>query len=315
MNIVILDGYTRNPGDLSFAPFEKLGKVTVYDSTRPQEVVQRCKGHEIVINNKVPLTKDLLEQMPWVKYIGLLSTGYNVVDIETATRLGIPVSFVPDYSTNAVAQHTFALLLELCNHVGEHAHDVTAGQWKECSRFCFWNAPLTELAGKTFGILGMGNIGKKVAGIATALGMHVIYHSRTPKNNLPYENVSLGELLNRSDVLSLHCPLTPQTAEMINKDTLAQMKPTAFIINTSRGPVLKEDDVAVALREHRLAGVGVDVLCQEPPKNGSPLIGAPNCVITPHIAWAAKETRKRLIDWAAENLQAYLEGHPQNLAK
>lgn len=315
MNIVILDGYTSNPGDLSFAPFEKLGNLTVYDSTTPQQVVERCKGHEIVINNKVPLTKELLEQMPWVKYIGLLSTGYNVVDVEAATRLRIPVSFVPDYSTNAVAQHVFALLLELCNHVGLHTNKVTNGAWQECSRFCFWSAPLTELSGKTFGILGMGNIGQKVASIAAAFGMKVIYHSRTPKPHLPYDWVSLEELLSEADVLSLHCPLTPQTTEIINSHTLAQMKPTAFLINTSRGPVLKEEDVAQALKEGKLAGVGVDVLCEEPPKNGSPLIGAPNCVITPHIAWAAKETRERLITWAADNLCAFLEGHPQNLAK
>lgn len=315
MNIVILDGYTCNPGDLSWAPFEAVGNLTVYESTEPNQVVQRCKGCEIVISNKTLLPKETLQQMPWVKYIGLLSTGYNVVDVKAAEELGIPVCYVPDYSTNAVAQHTFALLLELCNHVGRHSADVRAGQWETCRRFCFWNAPLTELAGKTFGILGMGNIGKKVAGIADALGMKVIYHSRTPKPHLPYEAVDLNTLFSQADVLSLHCPLTPETRGVINKETLSKMKPTAFLINTSRGPVFVEEDVAEALHQNRLAGVGVDVLCQEPPKDGSPLLTAPNCVITPHLAWAAKETRQRLIDWAAENLQAYLRGEPQNLAK
>ena len=315
MNIVILDGYTSNPGDLSWEPFENLGSLTVYDSTLPHQVIDRCRDCEIVISNKTPLTKELLENMPWVTYIGLLSTGYNIVDLETATRLNIPVAYVPDYSTNAVAQHTFALLLELCNHVGAHATAVREGQWEQCSRFCFWNAPLTELSGKTFGIFGMGNIGKKVAAIADALGMKVIYHSRTPKKDLPYQSVDFETLLTESDVLSLHCPLTPQTRGMIHKETLAKMKPTAFLLNTSRGPVFNEEDVAQALKDHKLAGVGVDVLGQEPPIEGSPLISAPNCVITPHIAWAAKETRERLIAWAAENLQAFLEGHPQNLAK
>lgn len=315
MNIVILDGYTCNPGDLSWAPFEQFGNLTVYESTEPHEVIERCEGCEIVISNKTLLPKETLVQMPWVKYIGLLSTGYNVVDIEAANALGIPVAYVPDYSTNAVAQHTFALLLELCNHVGRHSADVLDGQWESCRRFCFWNAPLTELAGKTFGILGMGNIGKKVAGIAAALGMRVIYHSRTQKPELPYRWVDLDTLFSHSDVLSLHCPLTPQTAEIINRDTLAKMKPTAFLLNTSRGPVFNEEAVANALHQNRLAGVGVDVLCQEPPKDGSPLLTAPNCVITPHLAWAAKETRQRLIDWAADNLQAFLQGTPKNLAK
>ena len=314
MNIVILDGYTCNPGDLSWAPFERFGKVTTYESTEPHQVLERCEGADIVISNKTLLPKETLERFKGVRYIGLLSTGYNVVDIKAAEELGIPVSYVPAYSTNAVAQHTFALLLELANHTGSHATAVRAGDWENCRRFCFWNAPLTELHGKTFGIFGLGSIGSAVAKIADAMGMKVIYHSRTPKE-LPYEWVSKEELFRRSDVLSLHCPLNGQTYRLINKQTLSLMKPTAFLINTTRGDVVEEADLADALNSDRLAGAALDVLCQEPPTNGSPLLRAKNTVITPHLAWAAQETRSRLIDWAADNLEAFLNGHPQNLAR
>ncbi len=314
MKIVILDGYTCNPGDLSWAPFEQFGEVTAYESTLPHEVVSRCQGAEIVISNKTLLPKETLEQLHWVKYIGLLSTGYNVVDIKAAESLGIPVSYVPAYSTNAVAQHTFALLLELCNHVGTHATAVRAGDWENCRRFCFWNAPLTELYGKTFGIFGLGSIGSAVAKIAHAMGMRVIYHSRTPKD-VPYTYVTKEELFRQSDVLSLHCPLNDETYRLINRETLALMKPTAFLINTTRGDVVSEDDLAQALDQEKLAGAALDVLCQEPPVDGSPLLRAKNTVITPHLAWAAQETRGRLIDWAADNLQAFLQGNPKNLAR
>ncbi len=314
MKIVILDGYTCNPGDLSWAPFEKFGEVTAYESTEPNQVLERCEGAEIVISNKTLLPRETLKRLKGVRYIGLLSTGYNVVDIKAAEDLGIPVSYVPAYSTNAVAQHTFALLLELCNHVGAHATAVRAGDWESCRRFCFWNAPLTELYGKTFGIFGLGSIGSAVAKIADAMGMRVIYYSRTPKD-VAYTYVSKEELFSQSDVLSLHCPLNDQTYRLINKDTLSLMKPTAFLINTTRGDVVEEADLADALNEERLAGAALDVLCQEPPTAGSPLLRAKNTVITPHLAWAAKETRSRLIDWAAENLEAFLNGHPQNLAR
>ncbi len=312
MNIVILDGYTCNPGDLSWAPFERFGKVTAYESTLPEEVVERCKDAQIVISNKTLLPRETLAQFQGVRYIGLLSTGYNVVDIEAATEFGIPVSYVPAYSTNAVAQHTLALLLELCNHVGTHATAVAAGEWETCRRFCFWNAPLTELNGKTFGIFGLGSIGMAVAKIADSLGMKVIYHSRTPKD-VPYESVSKEDLFRRSDVLSLHCPLNEATYRLINKDTLSLMKPTAVLINTTRGDVVDEQALADALNEGRLAGAAVDVLCQEPPVDGSPLLRAKNTVITPHLAWAAQETRGRLIDWAADNLACFLAGQPKNL--
>ena len=314
MKIVILDGYTCNPGDLSWAPFEQFGEVTAYESTLPHEVVSRCQGAEIVISNKTLLPKETLEQLHWVKYIGLLSTGYNVVDIKAAESLGIPVSYVPAYSTNAVAQHTFALLLELCNHVGTHATAVRAGDWENCRRFCFWNAPLTELYGKTFGIFGLGSIGLAVAKIAHAMGMRVIYHSRTQKD-VPYTYVTKEELFRQSDVLSLHCPLNDETYRLINRETLALMKPTAFLINTTRGDVVEEADLAQALDQGKLAGAALDVLCQEPPVDGSPLLRAKNTVITPHLAWAAQETRGRLIDWAADNLQAFLQGNPKNLAR
>ncbi len=314
MKIVILDGYTCNPGDLSWAPFEQFGEVTAYESTLPHEVVSRCQGAEIVISNKTLLPKETLEQLHWVKYIGLLSTGYNVVDIKAAESLGIPVSYVPAYSTNAVAQHTFALLLELCNHVGTHATAVRAGDWENCRRFCFWNAPLTELYGKTFGIFGLGSIGLAVAKIAHTMGMRVIYHSRTQKD-VPYTYVTKEELFRQSDVLSLHCPLTDETYRLINSQTLSWMKPTAFLINTTRGDVVEEADLAQALDQGNLAGAALDVLCQEPPVDGSPLLRAKNTVITPHLAWAAQETRGRLIDWAADNLQAFLQGNPKNLAR
>ncbi|MBQ6818536.1 MAG: D-2-hydroxyacid dehydrogenase [Clostridia bacterium] len=314
MNIVILDGYTCNPGDLSWAPFERFGKVTAYESTEPHQVVERCKNAEIVISNKTLLPRETLEQLEGVRYIGLLSTGYNVVDIKAADELGIPVSYVPAYSTNAVAQHTFALMLELCNHVGSHASAVREGDWENCRRFCFWNAPLTELSGKTFGIFGLGNIGLAVAKLAEAFGMQVIYHSRRAKS-VSYELVSKEELFRRSDILSLHCPLNDQTYRLINEETLSLMKPTAFLINTTRGDVVDEAALADALNNHRLAGAALDVLCQEPPTDGSPLLRAENAVITPHLAWAAKETRARLIDWAADNLASFLAGEPKNLVR
>lgn len=315
MNIVILDGYTCNPGDLSWQAFERLGHVTVYESTTPEQIVERCRGADCIINNKVLLPETILKQLPWIQYIGLLSTGYNVVDVKAAAKLHIPVTFVPSYGTAAVAQHTFALLLELCNHVGSHACAVKEGEWSSCGRFCFWNAPLTELAGKTIGIIGMGRIGSAVAVIAKALGMQIVYASRSEKADLPYRRVSLEELLTCSDVVSLHCPLTDETKNLINKTTLSYMKPSAFLINTARGNVLDEAAVADALNQNQLAGAAVDVLREEPPVHGSPLLTAKNCVITPHLAWAAKETRQRLIELAADNLEKFLAGHPVNIAK
>ncbi len=314
MKIVLLDAEPCNPGDMSWAPFEALGEVTAYPFTRPEQVAERCRGAAIVINNKTPLPAETLAKLPDVKYIGLLSTGTNVVDVKAAKERGMTVTFVPAYSTGAVAQHTFALLLELTNHVGAHSNAVRAGRWQSCGRFCFWDEPLTELTGKTFGIVGMGNIGKAVAAAAAAFGMQVLYTTRTPQE-LPYEAVSLDELLARADVLSLHCPLTERTRRLISRQTLAQMKPGALLLNTARGELLDEEAVAEALTEGRLGGAAVDVLCAEPPTAGSPLITAPRCVITPHLAWAAKETRRRLIAGAAENLAAYLAGRPIHVAE
>ncbi len=314
MKLVILDGYTCNPGDLSWGPLERFGPVTAYDVTEPHQVVERCAGFDIVISNKTLLPRPTLEQLADVRYIGLLSTGYNVVDVTAAAELGITVSFVPGYSTAAVAQHTIALLLELCNHVGVHADAVHAGRWEACRRFCFWETPLTELAGKTLGVLGMGSIGTAVAGIATALGMRVIYHSRTQKPALPYEYVTADDLFARSDVLTIHCPLTDATRGMVNARTLALMKPTAMLINTARGDVIDEAALAHALEKGALAGAALDVLCTEPPAGDHVLLHAPRCLITPHLAWAAKETRQRLIQMAADNLEAFVQGHPVNIA-
>lgn len=314
MNIVILDGYTCNPGDLSWDCFARFGQVTAYDVTPPEKVWERCKDAQIIITNKTYMSRALLERLSQVRYIGLLSTGCNAVDLQAAKDLRIPVTYIPGYSTAAVAQHTFALLLELCNHVGTHAQAVRTGQWESSKNFCFWNTPLTELYGKTFGIFGMGSIGQAVAKIADAMGMRVIYHSRTPKA-LAYDYVCREELFRTSDVLSLHCPLTEETKKLINKSTLALMKPTAFLINTTRGDVVDEAALTEALRSGRLAGAATDVLCQEPPTDGSPLIAAPGTVITPHIAWAAKETRQRLMGIAVQNLEAFLQGNPQNLVE
>jgi glycerate dehydrogenase len=274
-------------------------------------VLPRCKDADIIITNKTYLGKETLQNLPKARYIGLLSTGCNAVDLDAAKQLGLPVTNVPEYSSAAVAQHTFALLLELCNQVGLHAAATREGQWQNCEHFCFWNAPLWELQGKTMGIFGMGSIGSRVAAIGKALGMEVIYHSRT-KKEVPYPFVTKEELFQNSDVVSLHCPLTQETKGLMNTQTLSLMKPTAFLINTTRGDVICEQDLAKALNSGKLAGAGVDVLCQEPPKDGSPLLCAKNCVVTPHIAWAAKETRHRLIGIAAENLNAFLKGESKN---
>jgi glycerate dehydrogenase len=311
MNIVILDGYTCSPEDCSGSYFEEIGKVTAYPVTPQKEVLSRCENADIVITNKTYLGRETLQNLPQVKYIGLLSTGCNAVDLEAAKELNIPVTNVPDYSSDAVAQHTFALLLELCNQVGVHATATRNGQWEKSEHFCFWNTPLWELAGKTLGVFGMGSIGSRVAAIGQALGMTVIYHSRTQKD-VPYLYVTKEELFQNSDVVSLHCPLTNETKNLINRETLALMKPTAILINTTRGDVICEEDLAQALNNHQLAGAGVDVLCCEPPTKGSPLLTAKNCLVTPHIAWAPKETRQRLLGIAVENVRAFLAGKPQN---
>jgi glycerate dehydrogenase len=313
MKITVLDGYTENPGDLSWEWLEKLGECTIYDRTPTEMIAERTKDCDIVITNKTPLRKDLLETLGNLKYIGLLSTGFNIVDWEYCKEKGIPVCNIPSYSTSAVAQLVFALILEITNSVGIHSSSVHSGEWSECKDFCYWKTPLTELNGKTLGIIGFGKIGKAVATIAHAFGMKVIASTNHPA---PFENVefcSRDELLSKSDFVSLHCPLTPLTEGMVNADFLSKMKPTAILINTSRGQVVDENALADALENGSIAGAGLDVLSVEPPKADNPLFGLKNCFITPHIAWAGFETRERLMKICRENVEAFLNGRPQNV--
>ncbi len=316
MKIVVLDGYGMNPGDLSWDELEKLGDVTVYDRTAPSEVIKRSAGADILLTNKTILDREIIEKLPDLKYIGVLATGYNVVDIKAAREKGIVVTNIPSYSTASVAQMVFSLLLAITNNVEHYTADNRAGRWSRNADFCYWDAPLTELAGKTFGIVGFGNIGSKVAGIALALGMKVMALSSKPADALPSgvekaENLDL--LLKESDVLSLHCPLTDTTNHLINAETLAEMKPTAILINTGRGPLVDETALADALNEGKLRGAGVDVLSCEPPTIDNPLLYARNCYTTPHLGWATVEARQRLMDIAVANVANFIEGTPVNV--
>ena len=316
MNIVVLDGYALNPGDLSWAGFEALGDVTVYDRTAPEDTIARIGDAPCVITNKVLITKDVMDACPNLRYVGVLATGYNVVDVAEADRRGIIVTNIPAYSTLSVAQMTMALLLEICMHVGDHSQSVHAGEWGSCPDFCFWKQPLIELSGKTMGIVGFGSIGQTTAHIAQAFGMHVLVHTRTQRPELLCGDMrfaTLDELFTQSDVISLHCPLTDATHHLINEHTLAQMKRSAILINTGRGPLVDDEAVARALREGTLYAYAADVLTVEPPRGGSPLLGAPNCILTPHIAWAPLESRTRLMNTAVANLRAFLDGAPQNV--
>lgn len=315
MKAVILDGYTTNPGDLSWDWLKEKCELTIYDRTPFEEIVSRCKGYDIIITNKTPLGRDVLEQLPDCKFIALLSTGYNIIDCDYAAERNIPVSNIPAYSTAAVAQLTFAFILELCNKVAIHNTEVKKGKWSECKDFCFWRSPLQELTGKTLGIVGFGSIGRAVAKIGTAFGMNVIANTANPdkyKEITDVEFVTTDELLERADIVTLHCPLTPATTGMVNAEFIGKMKKTAYLINTSRGPVLDEKAVADALKEGRIAGAGVDVLSTEPPKADNPLLSCENCLITPHIAWAAFETRQRLMSTLEKNVNAFLDGKPIN---
>lgn len=314
-DIVILDGYTLNPGDLDWSAFEQLGKVTVYDRTAKDEIVKRIGNASIVITNKTPIDSATLGACPTITYIGVLATGYDVVDIKEAKRRGIVVTNIPTYGTTAVAQYVFALLLELCHHVGDHAKAVRQGRWTSCPDFCFWDYPLVELAGKTMGIIGLGRIGKATASIAQAFGMSVLAfdeyrHPEWESDTLHYADIDT--LLSRSDVISLHCPLTDATRGIINSTTIAKMKDGVFLINTARGQLIKEEDLAQALAGGKVGGAAVDVLSEEPPKSTNALLQAPNCIVTPHIAWAPKESRKRLMDIAVENLASFLAGAAKN---
>jgi glycerate dehydrogenase len=316
MKIVILDGYTLNPGDLSWAELHQLGELTVYDRTPADQVVERATGAEVVFTNKTLVSAAAISQLSELKYIGVLATGYNIVDTEAAKEKGIVVCNVPGYGTPSVVQLTFGLLLELCLHVQRHSDAVASGRWAASVDFCFWDYPLVELTGKTMGIIGFGNIGKQVGDVATAFGMHVIGSSRHHTDQSHRSNfrwVEIPELLEQADVVSIHCPLSPETKGLINKDSLQRMKRSAFLLNTSRGPVVVEDDLAEALNTGVIAGAGVDVLSVEPPAADNRLFSAKNCLITPHIAWATKEARGRLMNITVENLKAYQSGRPVNV--
>lgn len=315
MKIVILDGYTANPGDYSWKALNSFGEVEIYDRTSRDEVIARAKDADMVLTNKVVLKGETLAQLPQLKYIGILATGYNIIDVDETRARGIVVANVPAYSTDSVAQMTFAHVLNITNRIEHYADQNRKGQWSEAADFCYWDTPLSELAGKTFGIVGLGNIGQKVARIALNFGMRVIAFTSKRAEELPegVEKANLEELLIQSDVLSLHCPLTENTREMINRQSLAKMKRGAILVNTSRGPLVNETDVAEALAEGRLAGYGSDVMSSEPPKADNPLLKQPNAFITPHIAWATAEARGRLMATAIENAKAFIAGKPQNV--
>ncbi|MDO4573386.1 MAG: D-2-hydroxyacid dehydrogenase [Clostridia bacterium] len=312
MQIVILDGYAVNPGDLSWDAIQRFGTLSVYDRTPPDCTAQRMRGADVVFTNKTRIGYAELAQAKNLQFIGVLGTGYDVIDLSAVKRAGVTVSNVPGYSSDAVAQHTMALLLEICNQVGHHSREVRKGRWTHAADYCFWDYPLLELAGQTFGVLGTGRIGCAAARLAAAFGMRVIGHSPHRRKEFCGEYVGFPELLAMSDVLSLHCPVTAETTGCINADTLLNMKPTAILLNTSRGALVNAQDLADALNEGRLYAAGVDVAEREPIPRSNPLLSAKNCVITPHIAWAPLAARRRLIDMSAANLAAFLEGAPIN---
>ncbi|MBM6685872.1 D-2-hydroxyacid dehydrogenase [Faecalicatena contorta] len=316
MKIVVLDGYTLNPGDISWEGMEAFGDLTVYDRTKAEDVAERIGDAEVVYTNKTPITKETLDACPNVKFIGVLATGYNIVDTAAAKEKGIPVSNIPTYGTAAVSQFAIGLLLELCHHIGEHSDAVKAGEWTSNPDWCFWKYPLVELDGKTMGIIGFGRIGQDTGKIAQALGMKVLAYDSFPKKELESDTCHYADLdtvLGESDVIALHCPLFPDTEGIINKDTIAKMKDGVMIINNSRGPLIVEQDLRDALDSGKVAGAAVDVVSTEPIQMDNPLIGAKNVIITPHISWAPKESRQRLMDIAVDNLKCYVDGKPQNV--
>jgi len=318
MKIVVLDGYTLNPGDLNWDGVKQFGELTVHDRTgfAPENVIKTIGDADVIFTNKTPLPKAVLENVPSVKYIGVLATGYNVVDTAAAKELGIKVTNIPTYGTSAVAQFTFALLLELCHHAGYHSEAVKNGDWTKSADFCFWNYPLIELAGKNMGLIGFGRIGQATAKIAQAFGLNVLAFDSYQNPALLSDTcryVSLDELLANSDIISLHCPLSDSTKEIINKNTISKMKNGVLIINTSRGPLVDEQDLCDSLNSGKVAGAAVDVVSAEPIAATNPLLKAKNCIITPHIAWAPKESRTRLMNIVVENLAAYAAGKPVNI--
>ncbi|MBL9190112.1 MAG: D-2-hydroxyacid dehydrogenase [Opitutaceae bacterium] len=311
MNLVVLDGHALNPGDLSWDALRALGPCTIHERTAPADIVARAREAAIVLTNKCPLRAETIAQLPALRYIGVLATGHNVVDSAAARARGIPVSNVPTYGTRAVAQHVFALLLELVNGAGHHGATVRTGRWAASADWCYWDRPLVELDGLTLGIVGWGRIGRAVADLGRAFGMKIIAHSRGETPGA--ERVPLDDLFRRADVVSLHCPLTPETQGLVNAARLALMKPTAILLNTSRGPLVVDADLAAALAAGTIAAAGVDVLSAEPPPATNPLLTAKNCLVTPHIAWAAGAARRRLLDTAVANVRAFLAGAPVNV--
>ena len=318
MKIVVLDGYTENPGDLSWEELGKLGELTVYDRTSltdEAEAIARIGDAEIVFTNKTPITRKVLDACPGIRFISLLATGYNCVDYAYAREKGIPVANVPTYGTASVGQFAIALLLEICHHIGHHDASVHAGNWERCADWCYWDYPLIELAGKTMGIIGFGRIGQTTGRIARAMGMEVLAYDSHPSDagRAIAEYVDLDALLARSDVVALHCPLFPETEGIINRETIAKMKDGAILLNNSRGPLVVEQDLADALNAGKLAAAGLDVVSTEPIRGDNPLLKAKNCIITPHISWAPKESRQRIMDCAVSNVKAFLSGSPVNV--
>ncbi len=317
MKIVILDGHAANPGDLSWKPLEKLGEVIVYERTLPEQLTDRAKDADAVLTNKVYLGENELQQLPKLKYIGVLATGYNAVDIKAACRHGVTVTNIPAYSTDSVAQHVFALILNVLNRVDRYADDNRNGRWSANPDFCYWDMRIRELASMKMGIIGLGNIGRKVAKIALAFGAEVYAFTSKEQSKLPegIRKCSLDELYGTCDIISLHCPLTDNTKEIINSRTLAMMQPGTILVNTGRGPLVNEHDVANALQEGRIAAYATDVMCQEPPEADNPLFKCQNAFITPHMAWGTVEARQRLMDIALNNIIAFAEGKPVNVVK
>ncbi|GAB3323449.1 D-2-hydroxyacid dehydrogenase [Larkinella ripae] len=315
MNLVYADAYALNPGDLDWTPLTSLGNVTLHDRTAPDDLLERLKDADMVLVNKVKMNRQTLEQLPKLRYIGVTATGYDIIDVKAARERNIVVTNVRGYSTDSVAQLTFALLLELVQHVGLHADSVRAGDWAQNPDFCYWKMPLTELTGKTLGLVGFGDIGKQVAAIGRAFGMKILVNRRhtdeQPPEGIRY--VDQATVFAESDVVSLHCPVTEENRAFVNREVLSQMKPTAFLINTSRGALIHEADLAEALNHDRLAGAGLDVLTTEPPAADNPLFSARHCLITPHLAWATREARQRLLHETVENIHAFFAGKSRNV--
>lgn len=315
MKIVILDAYSTNPGDLSWDSLKPYGELIIYDRTYPDEIVERCIDADCILTNKVIISSGIIGQLPQLKYIGVLATGYNVVDTKTASERGIIVTNIPAYSTDSVVQMTFAHILNITNRVGDYANANRNGRWSSNTDFCYWDSPMHELSGKTIGIIGLGNIGIRVAQLAAMFGMNVIASTSKSQQELPLgiQKVDLNMLFQTSDIISLHCPLTDNTREIINSESIQMMKHDAVVINTGRGPLVNESDVAKALNEGRLGAYGTDVMSVEPPHISNPLLSATNAFVTPHIAWATTEARKRLIATAANNIKAFINGEPINV--